>query len=173
MLPAARKLLEQEPRTFNALRAALSERFPDANERGLGYAARTHLPLTMVPTDDRWGFPRDARFELAKANKSAKPAPLVRRYLAAFGPASAADVQTWSGLRALGEVLEGMDDLERFEGPKGRTLYDLPTRPGPTPTRPPRSASCPSSTTSCSPTPTARACWTNSTARAWSRRTCA
>ena len=131
VLPAARKLLEQEPRTFNALRAALSEQFPDANERGLGYAARTHLPLTMVPSDDRWGFPRDARFELAKANKAAKPATLVRRYLAAFGPASAADVQTWSGLRALGDVLEGMDDLERFDGSKGRTLYDLPDAPAP------------------------------------------
>jgi len=131
VLPAARKLLEQEPRTFNALRAALSEQFPDANERGLGYAARTQLPLTMVPTDDRWGFPRDARFEVARANKAAKPATLVRRYLAAFGPASAADVQTWSGLRALGDVLEGMDDLERFDGSKGRTLYDLPDAPRP------------------------------------------
>ena len=131
VLPAARKLLEQEPRTFNALRAALSAHFPDANERGLGYAARTHLPLTMVPSDDRWGFPRDARFELAKANKAAKPAPLVRRYLAAFGPASAADVQNWSGLRGAAPVLEEMDDLERFEDAQGRALFDLPDAPRP------------------------------------------
>ena len=129
VLPAARKLLEQEPRTFNALRAALSERFPDANERGLGYAARTPFAAHDGPTDDRWGFPRDARFALAKANKAAKPAALVRRYLAAFGPASAADVQTWSGLRGLGEVLEGMDDLERFERAKGARSTTCPTRP--------------------------------------------
>ena len=131
VLRVARELLAKEPRTFNALRALLSERFPDANARGLGYAARTHLSLTMVPTDDRWGFPRDARFELAKANKAAKPAPLVRRYLAAFGPASAADVQNWSGLRGAAPVLEEMDDLERFEDAQGRALFDLPDAPRP------------------------------------------
>jgi len=37
---------------------------------------------------------------------------LVVRYLAAFGPASAADVQTWSGLTRLGEVLERMKLLQ-------------------------------------------------------------
>jgi hypothetical protein len=48
VVPAARELLDESPRTFNELRALLSERFPDPNHRGLGYAARTHLPLTMV-----------------------------------------------------------------------------------------------------------------------------
>jgi hypothetical protein len=126
VLPVARELLHDEPRTFNELRALLSERFPDANERGLGYAARTHLPLTMVPTDDRWGFPRDAKFALAEADADDSPEPLVRRYLAAFGPASAADAQTWSGLRGVAGVLEEMDDLERYEDGQGRTLFDLP-----------------------------------------------
>ena len=131
VLPVARELLEDEPRTFNELRALLSERFTDANERGLGYAARTHLPLTMVPTDDRWGFPRDTRFALAQAGADDSPEPLVRRYLAAFGPASAADAQTWSGLRGVAGVLEEMDDLERFEDGQGRTLFDLPDAPRP------------------------------------------
>jgi len=131
VLPVARELLEDEPRTFNELRALLSERFTDANERGLGYAARTHLPLTMVPTDDRWGFPRDADFALAEAGADDSPEPLVRRYLAAFGPASAADAQTWSGLRGVAGVLEEMDDLERFEDGQGRTLFDLPDAPRP------------------------------------------
>ena len=131
VLPVARELLEDEPRTFNELRALLSERFTDANERGLGYAARTHLPLTMVPTDDRWGFPRDAKFALADAGADDSPEPLVRRYLAAFGPASAADAQTWSGLRGVAGVLEEMDDLERFEDGQGRTLFDLPDAPRP------------------------------------------
>jgi hypothetical protein len=131
VLPVARELLEEEPRTFNALRGLLSERFPDANERGLGYAARTHLPLTMVPTEDRWGFPRDAKFALAEAGDDDSPRTLVRRYLAAFGPATAADSQTWSGLRGVAEVLEEMDDLERFEDDQGRTLFDLPDAPRP------------------------------------------
>jgi hypothetical protein len=131
VLPVARELVEEEPRTFNALRGLLSERFPDANERGLGYAARTHLPLTMVPTEDRWGFPRDAKFALAEAGDDGSPRTLVRRYLAAFGPATAADSQTWSGLRGVAEVLEEMDDLERFEDDQGRTLFDLPDAPRP------------------------------------------
>jgi hypothetical protein len=131
VLPVARELLKEEPRTFNALRGLLSERFPDANERGLGYAARTHLPLTMVPTEDRWGFPRDAKFALAEAGDDGSPRTLVRRYLAAFGPATAADAQTWSGLRGVAEVLEEMDDLERFEDDQGRTLFDLPDAPRP------------------------------------------
>jgi hypothetical protein len=130
VLPVARSLLEESPRTFNELRALLSERFPDVNHRGLGYAARTHLPLTMVPTDDRWAFPRDAQFALAECDDAASPSDLVRRYLAAFGPASATDVQTWSGLKGAAEVLEAMDGLERFSVGR-RTLFDLPDAPRP------------------------------------------
>jgi hypothetical protein len=130
VVPVARGLLEESPRTFNQLRALLSERFPDANHRGLGYAARTHLPLTMVPTDDRWGFPRDAQFALAQAADRAAPDELVRRYLAAFGPASAADVQTWSGLKGMADVLDGMEGLERFSVGR-RTLFDLADAPRP------------------------------------------
>jgi hypothetical protein len=132
VVPAARELLASRPRTFNELRALLSERFPDVNPRGLGYAARTHLPLTMVPTADRWGFPRDARFALAEAGEDEAPEPLVRRYLAAFGPASAADAQTWSGMRGLKDVLaRTRDRLEAFEDENGRELFDLPDAPRP------------------------------------------
>ena len=51
---------------------------------------------------------------------------IVRRYLAAFGPASAADVTAWSGLTRLGPVLAGMDDLDRHEDEAGKVLYDVP-----------------------------------------------
>jgi hypothetical protein len=50
----------------------------------------------------------------------------VRRYLTAFGPATAADVTAWSGVTRLGPVVSGMDDLVRHTGPDGRTLYDVP-----------------------------------------------
>ena len=65
VLPAAERLLAKRPRTFNELRAELSEKFPKVNERALGYAVRTQLPLAMVPSDDDWAFPRDAEFALA------------------------------------------------------------------------------------------------------------
>ena len=50
---------------------------------------------------------------------------IVRRYLAAFGPASAADVTTWSGVTRLGPALAAMD-LERHEDEAGKVLYDVP-----------------------------------------------
>lgn len=58
------------------------------------------------------------------------PAELVVRYLAAFGPATVKDVQTWSGLTRLAEVVEGLD-LVRFRDEDGRTYHDLPDAPRP------------------------------------------
>ncbi|WP_162795497.1 DNA glycosylase AlkZ-like family protein, partial [Nonomuraea lactucae] len=57
-------------------------------------------------------------------------AELVLRYLGAFGPATVKDVQTWSGLTRLAEVVEELD-LVRFRDEDGRVLYDLPDAPRP------------------------------------------
>jgi DNA glycosylase AlkZ-like len=62
---------------------------------------------------------------------------LVRRYLAAFGPASRADMTQWSGLpmSVLGRGLERLA-LRTFRDELGRELYDLPRAqrpPGDTP----------------------------------------
>ena len=138
VVPAARALFEQEPRTFNEVRALLQEQFPDVNERALGYAVRLCLPLVMVPTQDRWGFPRSSRFALADDWLGAHPAEesaldeLVLRYLAAYGPASAADVQAWSGLPETGAALERLrPDLRVFGDDRGRELFELPDAPRP------------------------------------------
>jgi hypothetical protein len=139
VLPAARKLLKGRPLPFDRIRALLQEQFPDVNDRALGYAVRTLLPLVMVPDEDaRWGFPRVAEFALAEEwlgseldGDGAREA-LVRRYLGAFGPASAADVQTWSGVGGMKTVLNGMrDSLEVFADERGRELFDLPDAPRP------------------------------------------
>ncbi|MFI0373534.1 winged helix DNA-binding domain-containing protein [Actinomadura sp. 1N219] len=138
VVPAARSLLEAEPRTFNEVRALLQEEFPDVNDRALGYAVRLCVPLVMVPTQDRWGFPRTSRFTLAPGWLGAAPAAepaideLMLRYLAAYGPASAADAQTWSGLSASGEALDRLrPGLRVFADDKGRELFDLPDAPRP------------------------------------------
>jgi winged helix DNA-binding protein len=56
----------------------------------------------------------------------------VRRYLAAFGPASRADIAKWSGLARV-HVDEGLARLRssRFLDERGRELYDLPRAPLP------------------------------------------
>jgi hypothetical protein len=57
---------------------------------------------------------------------------LVRRYLAAFGPASRADVAQWTGM-ARSVVDRGLAQLElrRFRDELDRDLYDLPRAPLP------------------------------------------
>jgi len=62
---------------------------------------------------------------------------LVRRYLTGFGPATAADVADWGGLRRtdVAAVLDRLD-LRRFADEEGRTLYDLPGAPLPDPSTP-------------------------------------
>jgi prepilin-type processing-associated H-X9-DG protein len=51
---------------------------------------------------------------------------IMRRYLAAFGPATAADVTAWSGVTRLAPVLKAMDDLVVHQDEQGRLLYDVP-----------------------------------------------
>jgi len=132
LLPAATELLKVQPRTFNELRALLSERFPKVNERALGYAVRTQLPLVMVASDDAWAFPRDTPFALPKGRlRKADLEQLVRDYLAAFGPATAVDAQRFSGLQGLKPVFETLRaELVTFKDGR-RELFDLPDAPRP------------------------------------------
>ena len=93
----------------------------------------------MVPTDAPWGYPSVADFTLADewlggpVPEDGTPEQLVLRYLAAFGPASAADAQTWSGLQGLAPVFEALrPQLLVFKGESGRReLFDLPGAPRP------------------------------------------
>jgi hypothetical protein len=129
-LAAARKLLARGRKlTFNEIRDELREQFPEVDHRALGYVTRTGLPLAMVATEDQWGYPRDSQFQLvARVDKAAATEELVRRYLAAFGPATAQDMQVWSGLKGLKAVFASLEnELEVL----GAGLYDLPGAPRP------------------------------------------
>jgi Winged helix DNA-binding domain len=65
------------------------------------------------------------------------PDDLIRRHLAAFGPASVADIQAWSGLTRLREPVERLGTgPRRFRDGHGRILYDLPDAPRPDPDTP-------------------------------------
>jgi hypothetical protein len=138
VLPVARKLLEAGPRTFTELRAQLLEAFPHVHERALGFAVRMCLPLVVVPTDDPWSFRSPPQFTPVETwlgeglVEEGSSEALVRRHLAAFGPATTADIQAWSGLKGLGKVLDELrPELVVFRDARGRELFDLPDAPRP------------------------------------------
>jgi hypothetical protein len=58
---------------------------------------------------------------------------VVRRHLGAFGPATVADIASWSGVRVpnLRAALPRMNDLKRFRDENGRELFDLKRAPRP------------------------------------------
>ena len=143
-LPAAetemRAFLARQPATFDAIRDHLAPLFPSVNVRHLAYALRLTLPLVQVPQGEQtWGYPGAASFTLADrwlkakvSTRAASPAALVRRYLAAFGPAAVTDVQTWSGLPKLAPVFDALrDELISFRDERKRELFDLPDAPRP------------------------------------------
>ena len=134
----ARACLDEQPRTFEDLRAALGKAWPGLDVRALGYAVRTHLPLVQVPTETRWGWPGAACFAVAeswigrKMGKGGGASALVLRYLGAFGPASVRDAQAWSGMRSLADAFAALrPKLKVFHDEKGRELFDLPRAPRP------------------------------------------
>ena len=73
----------------------------------------------------------------AKLRKAAKPAAayelVVRRHLGAFGPATVADIATWSSIRVpnIRAALAAIKGLRRFTDERGRELIDLAGGPRP------------------------------------------
>lgn len=138
---AARELLAQRPHTAKELGAALAARWPDRPTATLVRAARGTLALVQIPPRAVWGRSGQTTYQTSRDwlgrddHPGPEPAELVRRHLAAFGPATVADLQTWSGLTRLRQVVDELDLLE-FADERGRRLYDLPDAPRPDPDLP-------------------------------------
>jgi len=102
------------------------------NRRDIAWL-RHLIPLAPLPNTGEWGFVRGVRLrvmDFAPPPLEDAVAHLVRRHLAAFGPATPADVAAWSGqaLRILDPALERLR-LRRFLDEDGRELLDLPRAP--------------------------------------------
>jgi len=134
-----RSFFAKTPGPFDTFRVHLESRFPKLDVRAMAYAVRMGVPLVMHPSNVTWGFSSNADFGLAErwlgAKFPAKPMTLddlVLRYLAAFGPATPGDAQTWSGLRGLRVVFERLRPrLATFKDEHKRELFDLPGAPRP------------------------------------------
>ena len=133
-----RALVEEQPRTFQHLGALLAESRPGADPAALAQAVRSRLTLVQVPPRGVWGHGGPAAHTTAEHWLGRRPDPspslerTVLRYLAAFGPATATDVQKWCGLTRLGPVLAALaPQLATFRDERGRLLYDLPDAPRP------------------------------------------
>jgi hypothetical protein len=131
VLESARDLFDQ-PRTFEEVRDALVAQFPKTNERAMGYVARMLLQLVMVPTDDPWAYPANARFQLAESwlgkpvTSSEDASALLLRYFKAFGPATVADAQAWTGLQGLRPIVASLGaKLRVFKDERKRELFDV------------------------------------------------
>lgn len=156
LVALAGSYVRDEPRVTTDLGAHLAQEWPDAHPQDLSAFARALLPMVQVTPRGLWrrsaattwttldAWVPDA---VAAAGDLADPdvreralEDVVLRYLAAFGPASVADVQAWSGLTGLRDVVTRLRDrlvtlpaAPARPGGRPRELVDLPDAPRPDP----------------------------------------
>lgn len=133
ILAQTRAFLTANPSTLKALADHLGEIYPDIDRRAIGQVGRFLLPLVQTTPRGVWGRSHTATWALASEWLSVPIAEMVgptdemiRRYLAAFGPASLADMSAWSGVTNLKSTVVAMgDELARYQDEAGVVLYDL------------------------------------------------
>ena len=134
----AEELARERPRTRRELLAVLG--YPERVDplvdprplRQLHWLLST-AHLEQTPDTATWVPERVARFrrlDVELPSQEAGRVHLVRRYLAAFGPASRADLCDWSGVPAR-ELVPAIDSmrLRTLRDERGRELLDLPRAP--------------------------------------------
>lgn len=143
LVVAGRALLDEEPLTFHELGRRLAERWPDNDPRSMAQAVRAYAALVQVPPRGVWGRSGPVAHTTVDTwlgrpvDADPSPATLVRRYLAAFGPATVRDIQHWSGVTRLAAVVDDLrSTLAVFRDEDGRELFDLPDAPRPDPDDP-------------------------------------
>jgi hypothetical protein len=145
LLGLGEKILAEKPRSNKALEAELAPHFPGRDGHALSQAVRAILPLVQVTPRGLWRRSGQAisttlqNWTGEQVSTDDTPDAVILRYLAAFGPASAIDVQAWSGLTKLADAMERLKPrLVEFRDENGKVLYDLPDAP-----RPPENTAAP------------------------------
>ncbi|HEU4880178.1 MAG TPA: winged helix DNA-binding domain-containing protein, partial [Gemmatimonadaceae bacterium] len=94
MAALGRKAVEVKPMTFSQISRHLGSRWPDRNPQALAYGMRALIPLIQVPPRGIWGESGQASHTSAESwittecPSTMTVEELMKRYLAAFGPAS-------------------------------------------------------------------------------------
>ena len=131
LVAAARELLAGGAvLTRPELGRRLAERFPVDDPGALGWSVQYLEPLVHPAPSGTWntyGATPFARADWTGVGTTADLPALVRRYLAAFGPASVADARAWSGVGGLREVFDELrPTLLACRDETGRELFDVP-----------------------------------------------
>lgn len=131
LIDIAKPYLEAEQPAIGALRDHLLKHMPNRDKQAMAYAVRSYLPLVQVPPSGTWGVGTRATYTTAESWLGpAEPADLgalFRRYLAAFGPASVMDFQTWTGMTSLKSQLAAtLTELVEYRDEAGKACFDLP-----------------------------------------------
>lgn len=135
LVALATGLLAERPMTAGQLRPHLAERWPDRDASVLMMAVRYLVPIVQVPPRGLFRQSRQPTLTtieawLGRPVASAGEADVeavVLRYLRAFGPATTADIRTWSGLTGLAPAIARLRrDLRTYRDEAGRELLDVP-----------------------------------------------
>ncbi len=108
----ARTLAPAAPLSRAELGRRLAEHFPGAPADSLAYAAVFHEPMAQTPPRGVWGMRGTPKWQTfqgflgVSADGTGVVDDVVVRYLAAFGPASVADIRYWSRFSGLREVVD-------------------------------------------------------------------
>lgn len=144
-LAAGALMADGVPRPTSEVVRALAVRWPDPGRRALGEMVVAALvPVAQAPPRGLWRTKAGVRNVPLSAwlgREVDPPSPdatdpvgqaLVRRYLAAFGPASTSDLRAWCGLAGLPAAVAAVrEELVSFRDERGRELLDLPGAPRP------------------------------------------
>ncbi|MEO7352506.1 MAG: winged helix DNA-binding domain-containing protein [Marmoricola sp.] len=132
LVATTRRLLEAGPLRVKELGEQLAESFTGVPAGALAHAARERVPMVQVPPRGLWKQSGGVVYQSVESYLGAPMTEvdvpeLVRRYLRAFGPATAADMTVWSRVTRLGPVFAEMaDELVVVDCADGKRRYDVP-----------------------------------------------
>jgi hypothetical protein len=132
-----RAALGDGPLTGGRLISRLSRRWGDELAGAAAASVAVLNPCVQAPPRGLWGQTGPVAWATVEQwlgtelpDPPPSPVAFLLRYLAAFGPASVADMRAWSGWKGLREVVDAPGvRLRRFRSEHGRELFDLPHAP--------------------------------------------